>query len=178
MSWTGETISATSFGFYSNAVGSAEFDASLSGEQIPLTLKLQHLEKWFNMTQASVRSVVAQGPGGQNAWPNEEENEPPTSNLDVGVCDGHVYRLVLEGPWKDPFYTCGGETAPSLLDVAIEHCVSTRHLFRHIAEAADEGAREKTTDRGTRNFVCCADIVRGIRAMKQAERDKQTARKP
>ena len=79
-------------------VGPAEFDAWLSGVQDTPALKLKHLEKWLNMTQASVAVWSHRGSGAEILGPLNKKTSlrPPT--LHVGVREGYVYRLALEGP--------------------------------------------------------------------------------
>ena len=69
-----------------------------------------------------------------------------------------------------------GAVGPSL-DVAVEHCVRTRHLFRRIAEAAEEGEGEEKSDGDARTFGRCADMTQAILASGQTETDQQTTRK-
>ncbi|CAB1098196.1 unnamed protein product [Ectocarpus sp. CCAP 1310/34] len=80
--------------------------------------------------------------------------------LHVGVCEGHVCRLVLDGPWKDRL-TGAREGA----------------AFRRIAEAAEEGGGEEESDGDTRTFGRCADMTEAILSSSQTEADQQTARK-
>ncbi|CAB1096640.1 unnamed protein product [Ectocarpus sp. CCAP 1310/34] len=126
-------------------IGEVEFDKWVSGDTEPPALTLLHLEKWLHMTKASVVVWSHRGTGANILGPPDGKTNlrPPT--VHVGVREGHVYRLVLEGPWRDRF--------GSSLDVAIEH------------------REPDPTGFGAKTFSCVADIVSDIMAIKQTGGD-------
>ena len=154
-------------------VGSSEFSAWISGEKNIPSVTVRHLEKWLTTTKASVVVWSHRGSGAEVVGPEGQTTSLRPRALHVGVREGHVYRLVLDGPWKDRFNcTREGDVGPSL-DVAVEHCVRTRRLFRRIADATEE----EKSDGDTRTFGRCADMTKAILASSQTETDQQTARK-
>ncbi|CAN0321470.1 unnamed protein product, partial [Ectocarpus fasciculatus] len=144
-------------------IGEVEFDTWVSGDAEPPALTLLHLEKWLHMTNASVVVWSHRGTGANILGPSDGKTnlQPPT--LHVGVREGHVYRLVLEGPWGDRF--------GSSLDVAIDHSVRTYRKFRRISEMTEEEQEPDTTGFGTKTFSCVADIVSDIMAINQTGGD-------
>ncbi|CAB1113402.1 unnamed protein product [Ectocarpus sp. CCAP 1310/34] len=144
-------------------IGEVEFDTWVSGDAEPPALTLLHLEKWLHMTNASVVVWSHRGTGANILGPSDGKTnlQPPT--LHVGVREGHVYRLVLEGPWGDRF--------GSSLDVAIDHSVRTYRKFRRISEMTVEEQEPDTTGFGTKTFSCVADIVSDIMAINQTGGD-------
>ncbi|CAM9189604.1 unnamed protein product [Pylaiella littoralis] len=144
-------------------IGEVEFNTWVSGDAEPPALTLLHLEKWLHMTNASVVVWSHRGTGANILGPSDGKTnlQPPT--LHVGVREGHVYRLVLEGPWGDRF--------GSSLDVAIDHSVRTYRKFRRISEMTEEEQEPDTTGFGTKTFSCVADIVSDIMAINQTGGD-------
>lgn len=82
-------------------IGRIEFGAWLACTEEPPALTLQHLEKWLDRTKASVAVWSHRVTGACVLGPadNKTSLRPPT--VHVGVREGHVYRLVLDGPWSD-----------------------------------------------------------------------------
>ncbi|CAB1116215.1 unnamed protein product [Ectocarpus sp. CCAP 1310/34] len=154
-------------------VGSEEFDTWLSGVSEPPALTLRDLEKWLNKTRANVVVWSHRGSGDHVLGPIDKKTDLRPRALHVGVREGHVYRLELDGPWRDRF--------GSSLDVAIEHSVKTQRRFRRIAEAVEEKDKPDTTDCGSKKtFLCVADIVSDLMAINQSEEEnghQQAARK-
>ncbi|CAN0325164.1 unnamed protein product, partial [Ectocarpus sp. 6 AP-2014] len=144
-------------------IGEVEFDTWVSGDAEPPALTLLHIEKWLHMTNASVVVWSHRGTGANILGPSDGKTnlQPPT--LHVRVREGHVYRLVLEGPWGDRF--------GSSLDVAIDHSVRTHRKFRRISEMTVEEQEPDTTGFGTKTFSCVADIVGDIMAINQTGGD-------
>ncbi|CAM9948387.1 unnamed protein product [Ectocarpus sp. 6 AP-2014] len=144
-------------------IGEVEFDTWVSGDAEPPALTLLHIENWLHMTNASVVVWSHRGTGANILGPSDGKTnlQPPT--LHVGVREGHVYRLVLEGPWGDRF--------GSSLDVAIDHSVRTHRKFRRISEMTVEEQEPDTTGFGTKTFSCVADIVGDIMAINQTGGD-------
>ncbi|CAB1113970.1 unnamed protein product [Ectocarpus sp. CCAP 1310/34] len=158
-------------------VGLTEFSAWLLGEECTPAVTVRHLEKWLKTTKASVVVWSHRGSGAEVRGPKDQPTSLRPRALHVGVREGHVYRLVLDGPWKDRFTSAReGAVGPSL-DVAVEHCARTRRLFRRVAEAAEEGEGEEKSDGDTRTFGRCADMTQAILATGQTETDQQTTRK-
>ncbi|CAN0341091.1 unnamed protein product [Ectocarpus sp. 6 AP-2014] len=144
-------------------IGEEEFDTWVSGDTKPPPLTLRHLHKWLNTTKANVVVWSHRGTGADVAGPSDEKTNlrPPT--LHVGVREGHVYRLVLVGPWRERF--------GSPIDVTIENGIRTHRRFRRIAETTEEEEEPDRTGCGTKTFSCVADIVSDILANNQTEEE-------
>ncbi|CAM9623129.1 unnamed protein product, partial [Hapterophycus canaliculatus] len=144
-------------------VGSEEFDTWLAGVSEPPPLTLQNLEQWLSMTKANVVVWSHRGSGDNALGPVDEKTNLRPPALHVGVREGHVYRLEVDGPWRDRF--------GSSLDVAIERSVKTQRRFRRIAEAVEEEEEPDTTGCGSRTFLRVADIEKEIMSMSQRDKD-------
>ncbi|CBJ32194.1 conserved unknown protein [Ectocarpus siliculosus] len=144
-------------------IGEEEFDTWVSGDTKPPPLTLRHLHKWLNTNKANVVVWSHRGTGADVAGPSDEKTNlrPPT--LHVGVREGHVYRLVLVGPWRERF--------GSPIDVTIENGIRTHRRFRRIAETTEEEEEPDRTGCGTKTFSCVADIVSDILANNQTEEE-------
>lgn len=144
-------------------VGSEEFDTWLAGVSEPPPLTLRNLEQWLSMTKANVVVWSHRGSGDNVLGPVDEKTNLRPPALHVGVREGHVYRLEVDGPWRDRF--------GSSLDVAIEHSVRTQRRFRRIAEAVEEEEEPDTTGCGSRTFLRVADIEKEIISMSRLDKD-------
>ncbi|CAM9886325.1 unnamed protein product [Ectocarpus sp. 4 AP-2014] len=158
-------------------VGPGEFSAWLWGEKRIPAVTVRHLEKGLKTTKAAVVVWSHRGKGAEVLGPKDQLTSLRPCPLHVGVWEGHVYRLVLDDPWKDRFSGAREGAVDPCLHVAVEHCVRTRRLFRRIAEAAEEGKGEEKSDGDTRTFVRCADMTEEILALSQSAGDQQTTRK-
>ncbi|CAN0441630.1 unnamed protein product, partial [Pylaiella littoralis] len=84
-------------------IGEIEFGTWVSGDTKPPPLTLRHLHKWLNTTKANVVVWSHRGTGADVLVPPGEKTALRPPIVHVGVREGHVYRLVLEGPWRDRF---------------------------------------------------------------------------
>lgn len=142
-------------------VGSEEFDMWLVGVSEPPALTLRDLEQWLYMTRAKVVVWSHRGSGDYVLGPVDEKTNLRPPAFHVGVREGHVYRLELDGPWRDRF--------GSSLDVAIDHSVRTQRRFRRIAEAVEEKEEPDTTGCRSRTFLRVADIEKEIMSMSRSD---------
>ncbi|CAB1101988.1 unnamed protein product [Ectocarpus sp. CCAP 1310/34] len=144
-------------------VGSEEFDTWLAGVNEPPPLTLRNLEQWLSMTKANVVVWSHRGSGDNVLGPVDEKTNLRPPALHVGVREGHVYRLEVDGPRRDRF--------GSSLDVAIENSVRTQRRFRRIAEAVEEEEEPDTTGCGSRTFLRATDIEKEIMSMSRLDKD-------
>ncbi|CAB1116431.1 unnamed protein product [Ectocarpus sp. CCAP 1310/34] len=84
-------------------VGSEEFDMWLAGVSEPPALTLRDLEKWLIKTKANVVVWSHRGSGDHVLGPIDKKTDLRPRGLHVGVREGHVYRLELDGPWCNRF---------------------------------------------------------------------------
>ncbi|CAB1102471.1 unnamed protein product [Ectocarpus sp. CCAP 1310/34] len=153
-------------------VGSEEFGMWLAGVSEPPARKLRDLEKWLIKTKANVVVWSYRGSGDHVLGPIDKKTDLRPRGLHVGVREGDVYRLELDGPWCNRF--------GSSLDVAIEHSVRTQRRFRRTAEAIEEKEEPDTTECGSKAFTCVTDIVSDLMAINKSEVEdgpQQAARK-
>ncbi|CAB1121518.1 unnamed protein product [Ectocarpus sp. CCAP 1310/34] len=142
-------------------VGPGELSAWLSGEKRIPAVAVRHLEEWRKTTKAPVVVWSRASNGADVLGSKDQLTSLRPRALHVGVREGPVYRLVLDGPWKDRFSGAREWAVDPSLDVSVEHCVRTRRLFHRIAET----------------LVRCADMTEAILASNQSAEDQQTTRK-
>ena len=153
-------------------VGKNEFGIRLPGALEPPALTLRHIETWLNTTKVGVIVWSYRGTGADGFEPADEKTTLPPTRVLVGVREGHVYWLMLDGLWSDLF--------GSSLNVAIKHTAPVHRRFRCIAETTEAKEELDGTDCESQSFLCFDYIVSAILAINvsgeghQQETHKQT----
>eukprot|EP00953_Heterococcus_sp_UTEX-ZZ885_P001894 1532-Heterococcus_DN1.PRE.1 len=62
--------------------------------------------------------------------------------LHIGVREGHVYRLMIDGPWTVRFDSEADDT----IEFALQHGIPTRKCYRCIGDSAEESNAHTTED--------------------------------
>jgi hypothetical protein len=101
------------------------------------------MSDWLKATGAQVVVWEHHGRGATRIGPAvADKTQLRPRILYIGVREGHIYRLMIDGPWTVRFDSEGEDT----IEFALQHGIPTRECYRCIGDSAEESSAYTAED--------------------------------